>query len=55
VRVAAARLITGERLEGLGETTPFIDVLQQVFDAHARQASICVHKLTMPRTSIGRD
>ena len=38
VRIGAARLVTAERLEGAGEAAPFIDVLQQVLDAHAWQA-----------------
>ena len=38
VRVAATGLIAAERLEGAGEAAPFIDVLQQILDADARQA-----------------
>ena len=38
VRIGAARLVTAEGLEGTGEAAPFIDVLQQVLDAHAWQA-----------------
>ena len=38
MRVAAARLIAAERLEGTDEAAPLVDVLQQIFDPHARQA-----------------
>ena len=38
VRIGAARLVAAERLEGAGEAAPFVDILQQIFDAHARQA-----------------
>jgi hypothetical protein len=38
VRVAATRFVAAERLEGAGEAAPLVDVLQQVLDAHARQA-----------------
>src|SRR5208337_3201055 len=38
VGLTAAWLIAAKRLESVGEAGPFIDVLQQVLDAHARQA-----------------
>src|SRR5271157_3203591 len=38
MRIDTAWLIAAERLESAGEAGPFIDVLQQVLDAHARQA-----------------
>ena len=35
---AATGLIAAERLEGAGEAAPFVDVLQQILDADAREA-----------------
>ena len=38
MRVGATWLIAAERLEGTGEAAPFVDVLQQILDADAREA-----------------
>ena len=38
MRVGATGLVAAERLEGAGEAAPFVDILQQIFDADAWQA-----------------
>ena len=40
VRIAAPRFVAAERLKGAGEAAPVVNVLQQVFDAHAWKACL---------------